>query len=283
MKNFQNVFNSELEIYLDLFDKIICEIKSINYDYVYIEEYSIQLENDVSEGHKIYWTEIINNAHSASLMSMYRHKHWITGIIDSFNNENYLTFCANLRGLLESVSDSNYSLNKVPEFIKQYSHDIEKAIKKQDEFHSNSTEDFQFITCSKLEEILLHFTFARKLRKNEVEPKYHNAETNTKYINTLGDNIFLNLYSDLCQITHPAMPSVMDYFNVTDKINGYNNRMDFLSNKNQELIKILIDKYKEQLNSLLIIGFNYPLAILKEINKLNIEQFNINILDDIIL
>jgi hypothetical protein len=281
MDNFKYIFDPRTKIYLDIIDKIIGEVKSISYDYLYIEEYSAQLEKDITEGHRIYWTEIISNAHNASLMSMYRHRLWVSGIVDSYNNKNYLTFSANLRGLLESVSDSHYSLGRIPRFLEKFSTQFENAIKKLGEYHPSSTKDFIFIACSDLEEDLLHFAYARKLSKNNTEPNYHNAQANTNYINTLGNPKFLDLYADLCQITHPAMPSVMDYFDISERPTGYTNTINFLSNKNPDLIKKLIDTYQNELNTLLNIGFNYPIQILKGINKLNFDPLYIKIIDEI--
>jgi hypothetical protein len=281
MKNFEQIFDLKTEIYIDIIEKVIAEVGSVNYDYLYIEEYSAQLRKDPSEGSKIYWTEIINNAHAASLMSMYRHKLWISGIVEAYNNNNYLIFSASIRGLLESVSDSNYSLRRVPHFLEQFSGEIEKAIKKLNEFHSASMEDFKFTICSDLEEDLLHFIYARRLSRKNSDPNYHNAQTNTNYINTLDNTKFLDLYSDLCQITHPAMPSVMDYFDVTESTIGYNNKIDFVVDKNLDLIKKLISRYKKELNTMLCIGFGCPIAILKEVNKLNYKPLYIKTIDDI--
>lgn len=281
MDNFKNVFDKKTKIYLDIIDKIIDEVKCIEYDYLYIEEYTKLLEKDISEGHRIYWTEIISNAHNASLMSMYRHHLWVSGIVESYNNKNYLTFSANFRGLLESVSDSHYSLRRIPGFLTKFSAQIENAIKKIGDYHPSSTADFKFIMSSDLEEDLLHFAYARKLSKKNTDPKYHNAQTNTNYINTLDNPKFLELYAELCQITHPAMPSVMDYFDITERPTGYTNKVNFLINKNPSLIKNLIDTYQNELNTLLNIGFNYPIQILKEINKLNFEPLYIKTINEI--
>lgn len=279
MDNFQQIFDSKSQIYLDIVNEILCEVNNIEYNYTYLEHYTDLMRNNIFQGYKIYWTEIINNAHAASLLSMQRHKHWISGIIESFKNNNYLSFSANLRGLLESVADSNYSLLKIPTFLSKFSVEIEKAIKELDK---DSDEDFKIYLCSDLEEALLHFAYARKLSKNESAPKYHKAETNTDYINTLTNTNFLKLYSELCQITHPAMPSVMDYFDVVESPKGYTNRINFINDKDNELITRIIKKYQNELNELLSIGFDYPIAILKEINKLNFEPLYIKTIDKIL-
>lgn len=169
MENFQKIFKKDSIIYLEVINEIINEIDSVELEYLYEQAYKIELENDISEGQSIYLTEIIGNTYLASLMSMFRHKQWILGVIESYNNQNYLTFSANLRGLLESVSDSNFSLKRIPSFLNEFSSKIEKAIKKIEEYHPESEKDFVFLSCGQLEEDLLHFFMQKKLKTKKID------------------------------------------------------------------------------------------------------------------
>lgn len=71
------------------------------------------------------------------------------------------------------------------------------------------------------------------------------------------------------------MPSVMDFFEITENETGYKNKMNFKEDKSTVLINNLINKYQFEIDSILAIGFYYPIAILRELNKMNIEKFNV--------
>lgn len=51
----------------------------------------------------MYWLEIIERAHAVSITTVFRNQKWIEGIVVSYLNNNYYSFAANLRGLIESM------------------------------------------------------------------------------------------------------------------------------------------------------------------------------------
>jgi hypothetical protein len=61
-----------------------------------------------------------------------------------------------------------------------------------------------------LEDMLVHFQFARNLKKGEAALGTHKAESAAKYISVIDheDSPVKGLYSELCQVVHPAAQSL---------------------------------------------------------------------------
>ena len=66
-----------------------------------------------------------------------------------------------------------------------------------------------------LEDTLIHFTHARKLSKGEDAPSTHRARQPWEYIKRIeemNNNGVKELYSELCELVHPAADSVLMWF-----------------------------------------------------------------------
>jgi hypothetical protein len=67
------------------------------------------------------------------------------------------------------------------------------------------------LICQPLEDVLIHYSHGRKIPKGQVVDDSHHAKTMQKYLETLeesGSRQVRDLYSELCEITHPAAATV---------------------------------------------------------------------------
>ena len=65
----------------------------------------------------------------AATTSILRNYHWILGILNSYDNNNFVVFCSSLRGLIESGGDVLYTLIDIPKFIASNLNEIRLIIK----------------------------------------------------------------------------------------------------------------------------------------------------------
>ena len=73
----------------------------------------LELRN-LSEINRIYWSEMLFRVRWAAGLNL-RHQRWQAGCVDAADSPaNFLSFAANLRGLIEASLDANYSLGQVP-------------------------------------------------------------------------------------------------------------------------------------------------------------------------
>ena len=139
---------------------------------------------------------------------MVKQRRWSDGVLSSIEQRNYLSFAANLRGLLESASDLYYSLRKVPLMTEHFAL-ITQAV--------TGTLGEGMMQAGELEEELIHYLYARRLRREEADeyPDFHQARPmSTDYIAALEDATegpIHSLYAELCQVVHPAMPSLLPF------------------------------------------------------------------------
>ena len=100
------VFAENGEVFVPMISGILSSLKPYEYEFASIEGLDNLLRNNPKKGMRIYWQEIIMRAHFCAISSMLRGMRWIDGILISYENQNYLTFCASMRGLLEAAADS---------------------------------------------------------------------------------------------------------------------------------------------------------------------------------
>lgn len=241
------------------------------YKFMGIEEYKAELLNNFDEGSKVYWLELLERAHWASITTIYRTLGWASGTANAYLDSNYLLFCAGFRGFLESSVDSFYSLINVPESFAKLFSQIKSIL--------NGIRPKEMILYENLEDFLIHFTYARNPKnvKNDAAqtgleyPPSHYAETIRTYINGFDkhkDELH-KCYSELCEITHPSMRSVFMY--VAESNDNYKT-LRVRNNFNEVLILDFCSRYKELAEYLASILFNTTMITLKVINAFDIPE-----------
>ncbi|MBD2755795.1 hypothetical protein [Spirosoma validum] len=215
---------------------------------------------------KVYWQEILQRAHWAGLSSLLRNLKWIDGVNTSIKENNFLSFTANLRCLIESCGDNFLSLRPVATTLADNHHNISNCL-------SGQMKEKTLFVSKELEEILIHFAYARKISKEEKEisgkfPKYQNAKPAAEYLKQLDNKVdngpISELYSFLCQFSHPAALSIHYLFEQTDMDDSY--EFTYLDNPDVKYINMILESYNDEIMNSIMFGFNTSLLTLKTLN-----------------
>ncbi|WNK00926.1 hypothetical protein L2D14_05735 [Thalassospiraceae bacterium LMO-JJ14] len=212
------VFGEIASEYLPCAKDIISKVDGQSYffmDTAPFEEIAFDADR-ISETNQIYWTELLGRTHLAATTSIQRNLSWIEGAARSYEDDNFLSFAANLRGLIESVGDAMEVLVPSARFIAKHHSAIKSAVQSKLETIFIS-DDF--------EKSLIHYSHARRVKKSDDAPEEHKAKQTFHYINILAENAAIPaikpMYADLCSIMHPAAMSVLCFVeNGDDRENG---------------------------------------------------------------
>ncbi|MGV7930639.1 MAG: hypothetical protein AB2L13_17335 [Spirochaetota bacterium] len=262
------LFNSYDMKFINLLNDIVMSLPTIEYKFMSIDDFG-KLES-IAERNYIYWIEIIQRVHLVASVSLLRMSRWLNGISIILKNNNHLAFCSCLRGLIESTADSWYTLRYVPATISENFHAIKLALEG----------NLNIITLCDLEDALIHYTHARKLSKPEIDdlPSTHKAKEVREYISSFQNNIISDLYSELCQYTHPSAYSVLNF--ILPKEDG-----TLILNKYSETeiynINKLIDTYNGKITDILQIPINSSLFVFHILNMLPITELKFNMIENI--
>lgn len=232
----------------------------------------IQLaQNDPAEGLRVYWIEILERAHMTAATSLLRSGRWLSGIHDSYYAGNYHLFCAAYRGLIESASDSYFTLSAVPRTLSDLAQWINRAL--------NKTAGENFFISQELENILIHYTHARKIKKGEDVPDSHRAKHVRDYLDQIShcdDGKLQECYAELCETTHPASDSVKMFFRHDSETLILANDLD------QFHLDSFCQKYVAAVPNLLALAVNPCILTLAVLNLMHIDSLRtpaINTLD----
>ncbi len=149
---------------------------------------------------QMYWEEMLHRAHFAAATSILRNQRWLSGVKFGLDNNNIMVFASSLRGFLESVTDSLYSLESVPTSFALNFKNINKAVKGDLK---------QAFMSSELESKLIHYEFAKKSKEKNNSDLI--ALTSAEYIKQYdmhSDAPNKELYAVLCELTHPSSRSI---------------------------------------------------------------------------
>ncbi|PWN57928.1 hypothetical protein [Chryseobacterium viscerum] len=257
-----------IEYYLNIAKDIEQNIDFKKYSYtihdnVYFEG---SITHNTVEMNKIYWEEILQRGHWAALTSIIRNLQWVKGTEQAISENNLLSFCANLRCLIESSGDNVLSLLSVPQILAENFKNIKDSL---NETLSNKT----VYISDELEEILIHFSYARKISKEErinqpKIPKYQNAKPASEYLKKLDNKIengpVAELYSILCQFAHPAAHSIHYLLDLSYDSEIY--KFAYSQNADKKYIDRILNAYKNEIFNILQQGFNPGFLTLKALN-----------------
>jgi hypothetical protein len=261
-KNPENPFTEVYGYFQTLLTNLTKEFIGQRYRIVQHIEFENQLKANASISMQIYWTEILMRAHLAATTSLMRTKDWLDGCFNAYEKANYLSFAANLRGLLEATADTCYALKPVPVTL------VENFTQIVD--HLSAPKRLQQLIISKeLEDRLIHFYFARRLPKNSNEPDSHKYKTNSDYIASIQGaktGYVFDLYSELCELSHPAMAS-LDY--LVHNINAQD--FEIHGDDGISFIERLCKKNTKSLIQMTA-GINISLLVLRILNEFPISS-----------
>lgn len=268
----REIFEQYYVIYSDVIEKI----EHKNYQYTDLEGYmSIYVDGlskgDIRESQKIYWQEIMQRVHFATVTSLIRSKKWLEGVVLGLETKNLLLFSSSFRGFLEATVDSYYSLESLPTSMALNFRIINSALK---------GESNEVIVQEEIENKLIHFQFAKKCKKG-IDAEVKIALNNTDYIKSfdLEHMGIKELYSDLCEVAHPAANSVNCF--TKEEIVSENHSYIITSTETDNLvITELIDKYSSQVEHLLKIGLSLYCICLKILTLFEYEDVHSKYIDE---
>jgi hypothetical protein len=130
-----------------------------------------------------------------------------------------------------------------------------------------------FLLAEALENMLIHFQYARRLEGNEQAPQAHCAETAAQYISAIDSaaNPVKALYSQLCQVAHPAAQSL--HWS-TRNVNG---KWSATSGNDSELIRDLCKRHRSTIEWIQMQSVNVSIFMLQVLNAFPLESLDTNV------
>jgi len=233
-----------------------------------------------SELQKVYWQEILQRAHWAALSSLLRNFKWVQATKRAIDDCNLLSFTSNLRCLIESCGDNLLTLQSVSATLADNNRIICDSI-------NGIISSKGLATSSELENVLIHFAYARKITEEEKKiqgklPKYQNAKPTVEYLKKL-DRVdkgpINNLYSILCQFAHPAAHSIQYLFDLNFSDNIY--QFSYSPYPDKQYIDIILDEYRDEIINSIMLGFNPSFLTLKTLNLFPYQETRTPLADTI--
>jgi len=249
------------------FDLIHSEIisKMTNKKYFYHDngEFLLQIMNgEIGVAMQNYWRELLMRTHFASITSIMRNERWLKGLNLSMITNNYILFTSSLRGFLESVTDSYYSLLSKPTDIASNFKNIKLAI---------NGKLSRPLLSKEFEESLIHFQHASKSDKSGIKNnKPLSANNYIAIYDEYGDEDTKKLYSALCEVVHPANNSISCFTKLITETKDFEYARICVG-LDGELIDKLIDNNSATISNLLKISISAPVLCLKVLNLLKSE------------
>ncbi|WP_300181705.1 hypothetical protein [uncultured Aliivibrio sp.] len=262
MDSFQKTLGKDVaNCYIPLVENVLANRSHTVYHFMSHSDFKVLEESDVDEANAQYIKEILFRSHFASMSSIAKNLEWIKGMKHSYENGLYLPFSSSMRSLIESTADSFDALLHVSITLAEHNKVLNKKLQKG---------GGDFVTLTELENVLIHYSHARRLEKGEKAPTTHKAKQPSEYIRDLdsktGQN-FYELYGELCQLTHPAAQGVLHMMPAINESEFF-----FDERCGKEKIELLLERNKDLIPDLIAFAFNPGLLTLKVLNylKLNI-------------
>lgn len=251
-----------VNIYKVLHTDLVSRLIHKKYYYNSTETYlSLLLNSNIKSANKIYWDEILLRSHFASVTSVMRNEKWLKGIVLAIETSNYFLFASCLRGFLESVTDSYYSLNTPIDLACNFKN-VKLAI---------NGECGRIFVSKELEEKLIHFQHASKSDNSGLP--YNKSLYASKYIELFDQSADKNtkeLYIKLCEVVHPTRESVSCFITMVRESEEYEYAITDTDLDDQHINNILHD-YSTAILSLLKMSINAPVVCLNILNLFDYE------------
>ena len=255
MPHSASLFNANSDRYLAAIDGLQLEQLRTRYTIMALDQYEQLKREAPDKAMQVYWHEILSRAHWTAITAIFRNRRWISAISSAVTDRNALAFAAALRGLIESAGDTHTALQNIPTTLARDAANIKGAI---------SGKLGPRLLVDSIEDDLIHFAYARKLKKGEAAPASHHAKTIQEYIEILKRGKVkqvADLYSELCDFTHPGASSVWLWL-----CQHGEHEVEIVSSREAETISRLLSEYSETIENLLSFGFNGPLITLAVLN-----------------
>lgn len=262
MDSFQDILGKDVaNCYIPLVESVLNNRNHTIYQFMSHSDFKALQESDVDEANAQYIKEIIFRSHFASMSSIAKNLEWLKSMKLSYENGLYLPFSSSMRSLIESTADSFDALLHVGITLSEHNKVLNEKLK-------NGGGDF--VTLTELEDVLIHYSHARRIEKGEKAPTTHTAKQPYEYIKSLDSKTgkkFYELYGELCQLTHPAAQGVLHMMPaISDSEFFFDERFG------KEKIELLLERNKDLIPDLIAFAFNPGLLTLKVLNYLDLNS-----------
>jgi len=213
----------------------------------------------IAQVQQFYILGILERCHLASITSLARTDRWLQSLMTQIIQENALGFSAALRGLLEATADAHDVMSVMPSTLRDYFSYIYLVFTNHNIFLETS------ITFNELEERLIHYAYAQKWPKGSKPLPHHTNKTNADYISSFekfGVSGAIELYNELCQLTHPASASVSCFLRETP------NSIEIDFSQDQKIITDILLRYEQTIEKLMQLSVNPALISLCFLRRL---------------
>jgi hypothetical protein len=174
-------------------------------------EKTISIEHDIATMNQIVGHETLTRVYIAFVSFFCRQNEWIRGMIYSLLSHNYLSLAANIRAFMESACDGYYSLVNIPLHIAENSKKLMRSI-------SAEMSDM-VLDVVDIEQRLKHFQFAEKISSSDKKIDFDGFFINNAFVSPKTMKEYMShphfeglqlyeKYRHLCNISHPARPSL---------------------------------------------------------------------------
>lgn len=254
-------FFEQIDVYQSTLNPLINESNDIKYQCMFMEP-NLNIKPTLDEVQivmQIYTFGILERLHLASITSLARTLKWLNSTKYHASDGNLLAFSASLRGFVEASADSFDLMKFLPATICKNLKLIYIQLK------NPSLLNGAILSFKNLEDRLIHYSHARKIKKNDLALPNHTNKHNADYIMEIekfGANKSHELYAELCELTHPASSSVMCFVDETDR------SMTLNFTKEKLAIEKILTKYNETLINLLQFSANTASETLSYLNVL---------------
>lgn len=216
-------------------------------------------------GNRIFWIELLNRVHYASIVNLLRIQRWLDSTLYSYEHKNLLSFCSSIRGLIEFGVDANFTFSAIPFHLAEEFSEI-KSI-----FNGSRGNKEEIIINQALEDALLHFSFAGRQNKKGERSKVFNAKQIRQYIEYADkEGRLYKFYQYLSGFTHPSTESVTSYLKIEKHYTG-----EYLTIKanDKEVISQIIKSNHQLLDKILCLSIYPSLFNLKILSLFEIEEY----------
>lgn len=253
------IFGDQIQQYLQGIGRLVARHEGVRYSFFPDVEYRRLVLSDPVRARGIYWYEILERAHLASVTSLFRAKRWIEGANTAAMDRNLLVTAAALRGLLEAAADTLDALLSVPHALAKNRPQIMNALYGKAE---------SWLVAQDIEDTLIHFLYARRPEKGEDVPASHRAKLASEY-----NKILLKaqiphvdqLYSRLCGLTHPAGSSILFMLGLDEEGHSFSSDGETIA------LERLLDEYRSAIEQLPMLAINPGVLILAVLNYFDIH------------
>jgi hypothetical protein len=249
-------------------DRITSHAPVHTYDFMRNEGFRRVLARNVSKAMEVYWREILFRVHFGACASLLRSRRWLDGVFAAFRDHNYHAFMATFRGWLEASADTFDAFNEIPGQLAEAHGVIRRAV---------TGRLNQIALCPGLENRLIHFSHARRIAKGEDAPPFHQARHVKQYLTSLAiesdaEPLISECYRVLCEVTHPAASSVMDY--MEHDASKIGTSYTFRPDSDHSLIARFCASWTGVMVNIIALGISPPLFMLRLLNEFPLEALH---------